>query len=119
MEKKYNYNAKIIDIHDGDTLNVLVDLGFNLSQEMTVRLFGLNAPELRVRNENNKLVENVLGTKTLTELKRLIPIGSDVILETKKDKKEKYGRYLGIILKDGININNYLLENNLATILKY
>ena len=105
----YEYKAIVASIYDGDTIRVNIDLGFNTwMNNESIRLYGIDAPELRG-------VERAEGLITRDELIKLIPIGSTITLKTIKDSKEKYGRYLGIILSEnGINVNDYLLTNQLA-----
>jgi len=122
-KQKFVYEAKVLDVHDGDTITVEIDLGFNVKFTEKIRFYGINAPELRVRNEAKKLVENPEGTKTLNVVKDFLKIGETIVIETMKDKKEKFGRYLANIYvvknKEEIHLNKYLLENNLATKMIY
>lgn len=122
-KQKFVYEAKVLDVHDGDTITVEIDLGFNVKFTEKIRFYGINAPELRVRNEAKKLVENPEGTKTLNVVKDFLKIGETIVIETMKDKKEKFGRYLANIYivknKEEIYLNKYLLENNLATKMIY
>ena len=123
IKQKFVYEAKVLSVHDGDTISVEIDLGFELKFTDKIRFYGLNAPELKMRNDKNKLVENPAGTKTLEIVKEFLPIGSTIVVETIKDKKEKYGRYLANIyaMRDGeqINVNKWLLDYELAVPMKY
>ena len=123
LKQKFVYEAKVLSVHDGDTISVEIDLGFELKFTDKIRFYGLNAPELKIRNDKNKLVENPAGTKTLEIVKEFLPIGSTIVVETIKDKKEKYGRYLANIyaMRDGeqINVNKWLLDYKLAIPMKY
>lgn len=122
-KQKFTYEAIVKDIHDGDTISVEFDLGFNIKFSDKIRFYGINAPELRIRNENKKLVENTKGTETLEIVKSLLKIGDTIVVETIKDKKEKFGRYLGkIYIKNGeeqIFLNEFLLEKGYAEKLIY
>ena len=122
-KQKFVYEAKVLDIHDGDTISIEIDLGFQMRFTDKVRFYGINAPELKIRDEKNKMVENPLGTKTLNTVKEFIKIGDVITIETIKDKKEKYGRYLAnvyVLLDDRqICLNDYLLNNGLAVPMKY
>jgi endonuclease YncB( thermonuclease family) len=85
----YDYPAKLIDVVDGDTIDVIRDAGADLSQHMRIRFSKINAPE-------KSTPEGVEAKKWLTQLLT----NSDgtlknIYLVTIKDKKEKYGRYLG------------------------
>lgn len=123
LKQRFVYEAKVLDVHDGDTISVEIDLGFELKFTDKIRFYGLNAPELKMRNDKNKLVENPIGTKTLEIVKEFLPIGSIIVVETIKDKKEKYGRYLAniYVMRDGeqINVNKWLLDYELAVPMKY
>ena len=115
IKQKFIYEAKVLDIHDGDTISVEIDCGFQLSFKDKIRFFGVNAPELKIKNENKKMIENTLGTQTLNVVKDFIKVGDTILIETIKDKKEKYGRYLAKIFitknKKQICLNDYLLTN--------
>ena len=102
----YYYNAKIIKVYDADTVTAIVDCGFSISMKIKVRLYGINAPEVRGK-------ERPEGLKSRDYLRSLI-LDKNVIIETIKDKKGKYGRYIGIIHIDGKNVNELLVENKYA-----
>lgn len=81
----YIYLAKLIKVIDGDTLDVEVDLGFDLRQSMRVRLQGVNAPERTGR-------QRLRGLKSQQFL--IDQLGSAKMIGIKTYKIEKYGRYL-------------------------
>ena len=84
----YSYDAVVRSVHDGDTIAVDVDAGFDLwIHGMKLRLYGINAPELATPE----------GKKAQAALVAIIPVGSAVVIETIKDKTEKYGRMLAKI----------------------
>ncbi len=122
-KQKYVYEAKVLDVHDGDTITVEIELGFEMRFTDKMRFYGINAPELKVRDENKKLVPNFEGMKTLATVNDFIKVGDIIIIETIKDKKEKYGRYLANIYvtknDEQIFLNKFLLDNGLATEMKY
>lgn len=108
----YNYRATIIKVVDGDTIHLEIDLGFDIRQKTTVRLFGINTPELRGDNKEG-------GAKAKERVKELLPEGTIVRITTEKDRKEKYGRYLAIIYlntsaSEYDTINNLLIGEGLA-----
>lgn len=82
-------HAKIVRIIDGDTVILSLQLGFTVSVEVTVRLYGINAPE-------SKGATKAAGLASANQLRQLLPCGCDVRIETLKIK-EKYGRYLARI----------------------
>lgn len=103
----YQYKAKIIDVYDGDTVTALVDLGFLSFREMKLRLYGIDTPELRG-------AEKIEGRKVRDIVREMI-LDKEVTINSYKDKQGKYGRYLAtIILEDGLNINEWLVENGHA-----
>lgn len=91
---------------DGDTADLTVDLGFSIFFDIRVRLYGINAPELYTTE----------GKATRTALARQVPEGSLLKLISLKDKKDKYGRYLAVLFTpEGLNINEWLVDNGLAS----
>ncbi len=102
----YNYKAKIIGVYDGDTVTAVVDLGFLHSQEMKLRLYGIDTPELRG-------AEKIEGRKVRDILRGMI-LDKEVEIHTYKDKQGKYGRYLATIVLDGVDINQWLVDNGHA-----
>ena len=102
----YTYRAKIIGVYDGDTVTALVDLGFGITNKIKVRLKGINTPELRG-------VERAQGIISRDFLREKI-LNKDIVIETFKDKKGKYGRYIGTLWINDENINELLVEQGLA-----
>lgn len=82
----YEYSATVISVYDGDTITVSVDMGFHITQTMSVRLARINSPEVRGGSSTEGLEAR--------DYLRSILLGKKVILVTYKDGKEKYGRYL-------------------------
>ncbi len=102
----YHYKAKILDVYDGDTVTAFVDLGFLHFQEMKLRLYGIDTPELRGEERASGLiVRDILREKILDK---------EVEVFTYKDSQGKYGRYLATIVIDGEDINQWLLDNGHA-----
>ena len=96
-----------VGVYDGDTVTLDIDLGFNHSMNnQKIRLFGINTPEVRG-------VEREAGLISKQRVKDLILL-KNVILISHKDKTGKYGRWLGTIIVDGINVNQLLLDEGLA-----
>ncbi|MCB9758362.1 MAG: thermonuclease family protein [Alphaproteobacteria bacterium] len=85
----YEYQAKVDRIIDGDTIDLLVDLGFYTSTLMRVRLRGVDAPEVR----GVERPEGLLSTAFVNEQ---IPAGTKVLIRTYKIGK--FGRYIADIL---------------------
>ena len=53
--KLYHYSAKVTRVVDGDTIDVILDLGFDVSLKARVRFFGIDAPESRTRDAEEKM----------------------------------------------------------------
>jgi micrococcal nuclease len=96
------YKCKIVKIYDGDTVTAEIDLGFSIKHTIVIRLAGINAPEIRGK-------ERPEGLRSKTYLQELIK-DKQVVVQTLKDKKEKYGRYLGILWLGDLNISEHLVE---------
>ena len=107
----YEYGCKVTRVVDGDTVDCILDLGFSILHKCRVRLFGIDTPESRTRDKDEK-VRGKLAAKFLGDA---IDNGKKVVLRSKlKDSKGKYGRVLGEIIVDDININVAMIENYLA-----
>jgi micrococcal nuclease len=107
----YEYGCKVTRVVDGDTVDCILDLGFSILHKCRVRLFAIDTPESRTRDKDEK----VRGKLAAKFLKDAIDDGKKVILRTKlKDSKGKYGRVLGEVVVDDININVSMIENYLA-----
>ena len=112
----YHYNAKVTAAYDGDTITVDIDLGLRTTiKGEKVRLNRINTPEVRGP-------EKVAGKVSRDWLRKRI-VGRSVLIETFKDKKGKYGRYIAEIWlpeNDGYtNINDELVERGLAVYKEY
>lgn len=105
----FNYRAKVLNVVDGDTVDLEVDVGFDWHFNGRFRLFGINAPERYA----------IGGREATAHLLSLIPIGSPVLLDSMKDKRDKYGRYLATILADGIDVNMKMVQDGHAVLASY
>lgn len=116
----YTYRARLTEhkrthpIYDADTVRLTVDLGFSLTSDLgPCRLYGIDAPELRGE-------DRPAGIAARDFLRDLIEPGQWFTVRTKKDTKGKYGRYLvTIVLDDGTNINELLVETGHAVAREY
>jgi len=107
----YEYGCSVTRVVDGDTIDVILDLGFSVLHKCRVRLYGIDTPESRTRNKDEK-VRGKLAAKFLEDS---INNGKQVILRSKlKDSKGKYGRVLGEVIVDDININELMVKRYLA-----
>ena len=107
----YHYKANVESTYDGNTVRVNIDLGLKTwIMDEPIRLFGINAPEL-------KGPERPKGLKSRDRLRELIN-GKEIFLETIKDTKGKFGRYLGKIWieENGkwVSVNDRIVEEGFA-----
>ena len=110
----YQYKCKINKVLDGDTVDIDLDLGFNIVlANQRVRMAGVDTPESRTTNKEEK-PRGLLSKKKLAEK---LPVGSWHIIETQRsdNNDDKFGRILGVfILEDGTKVNEWLIQNNYA-----
>lgn len=110
----YEYKATLISVYDGDTITVSVELGFHISQIMSVRLAKINAPEIRGESKE-------VGQKSLAFLQKTLTIGKPLRLVTYKDGREKYGRYLAEVFTDDnpLSVNDQMVNSGHAVYKEY
>ena len=115
----YNYNAICTRVVDGDTVDAMIDLGFGVHVKKRIRLAGINAPESRTRDKQEK----ILG---LAAKDRLIAMmeGADNKFELESQELGKYGRVLGKLHIDKLDgkdlitktcVNDCLVKEGYAT----
>tara|TARA_B100000902_G_C27216875_1_gene867486 strand:+ start:714 stop:1136 length:423 start_codon:yes stop_codon:yes gene_type:complete len=106
----YSYRVKsIVKIIDGDTFDCIMDLGFDVLLEARVRMYGIDTPESRTRDLEEKkfglLAKDWLGNH----------LNDDIIITTELDnEKGKFGRILGTVWAEGTNINEKMIEEHMA-----
>jgi len=85
------YQAKIVEVIDGDTFDLMIDLGFGVFTQQRMRLYGIDAPEMKTdagKDLQRRLVENYYLAHVIVQS-----------IEAPKSKqfRDKYGRFLAII----------------------
>ena len=115
--EKYIYRAKLDRVVDGDTVDALIDVGFDIWFKKRIRFKGVDTWESRTRN----LEEKAMGLKAKARTKELLEEVSSKsgYFRIKSYGLGKYGRVLGVLLIDDannnfININNTLVEEGYA-----
>ncbi len=111
----YQYKVKkIIKIIDGDTFSAELDLGFNLSYSVHIRLTDIDAPEVRTLNEDMKKY----GLRAKQKLEEYLKGGDGDLLVTtlKPSSDDKYNRVLATAYKEGQNLtaSEFMLANQYA-----
>ena len=107
------YVRKVENIVDGDTIDVLIDLGFDILFQSRVRLAGIDTPESRTKD----LKEKTLGLESKEYLKKHLKDAKSVVIKTEKmDSSEKYGRILGWVYVNGetVSLNDKMINDGYA-----
>lgn len=104
----FKYTAKVLRVVDADTFDLLVDVGFSITLKERFRLAGVDAPEswrpkTKAEGEHGELAK--VAVKKLLDNKKVT---------VKTYKGDKYGRWLCDVLVDGVDIADYLRENDLT-----
>ena len=106
-EYLYHYKAHVTKVYDGDTITVDIDMGCDVMiKGEKIRLFGINTPEMRG--------EDKIAGKAARDFLREKILGKTITLKTIKDKTGKYGRLLGIIYMDDVDLNQLLITEGHA-----
>jgi micrococcal nuclease len=110
----YEYFVKEVkNVVDGDTIDVVIDLGFDILFASRVRLAGIDTPESRTTDK----VEKILGLESKDYLKKHLKDAKSVIIKTEKmDSSEKYGRILGWLYVNGetVSVNDKMINDGYA-----
>lgn len=112
----YTYKCVILDIVDGDTVDIDIDLGFGVwLRDQRVRVYGIDAPESRTSDDTEK----IFGLLSKDKVMGLIPVGSKQILKTHLgEERGKFGRILGEFYVDygGTvkSVSEIMVENHYA-----
>ena len=113
----YEYNFKLLKIVDGDTVDGIIDLGFDVSVKKRVRLVGINAPETCLQRSiacpKERKEEKRKGIAAKHKLAELLRNQSKITIKTQLDKSGKFGRVLGTLFTHEndvpLDINRFLL----------
>ena len=109
--KLYHYSAEVTRVVDGDTVDAFVDLGFDMHSKQRVRLFGINTPECRTRDKEEKK----RGLAAKARLKEMLSEEKNkCVIKTRLDKKGKFGRVLGVLYVNDKDLNNQLVKEGHA-----
>jgi len=110
----YIYRIKSVGkVVDGDTIDADIDLGFDISLTKRIRLAGIDTPESRTADANEKK----LGLEAKDWLKHRLQFAKDIIIKTElPDSTEKYGRIIGHLFINGeeTSLNNQMIEEGYA-----
>lgn len=107
------YVREVTKVIDGDTIDVVIDLGFSIMYASRVRLAGIDTPESRTRDK----LEKQLGLESKKYLADRIKEAKNIVIKTEKlDSSEKYGRVLGWLYLDGehTSVNLEMIDKGYA-----
>jgi len=102
----FEYRAELVRVVDGDTVDLLVDLGFNTFIRDRFRLSGIDAYETRGEEREKGLEAKDYLIDTLN--------AKELVITTSQNTKGKYGRWLSTIHADGVNVNQLLVDKGHA-----
>lgn len=104
------YKAIVEKVIDGDTIKMSIDLGFRIWIKANCRLYGINAPELNSKDED----ERNRAKQSVSHLSELVTVGEKYNIIS--HELDKYGRPLVTILVKGLeeSINNMMVESGHA-----
>ncbi len=108
----FSYRVKkVTKVVDGDTIDVTLDMGFDILYQQRVRLFGIDTPESRTRDKEEKKY----GLLSKYFLKDALSNGKKITIKTYKgDETGKFGRILGDVWIDGKSINQTMCDKGYA-----
>ena len=110
----YIYRIKSVGkVVDGDTIDAVIDLGFDISLTKRIRLAGIDTPESRTADA----YEKKLGLQAKDWLKHRLEFAKDIIIKTElPDSTEKYGRIIGHLYINGqeVSVNNQMIAEGYA-----
>jgi micrococcal nuclease len=113
FKNRYLYSARVLDVIDGDTLKVELDLGLSVYKVEKLRLFGVNTPETYgVSKDSEEYKKGVEATNFVVDA--LQEADENILVETIKDREGKYGRLLALVYFEKGCLNQILVEEGLA-----
>lgn len=111
MEREWEFDAKLVRAIDGDTYEFAVDVGFKIHPHITVRIIGINAPEITGKTK----VEGYLS-KDYAE--NILVNAENIVIKTEKNKndvqKKSFTRYLAQVFVDGVDLAELLVNEKFA-----
>ena len=103
--------SKVVKIIDGDTIDVILDLGFDIMYKSRVRLFGIDTPESRTRD----VIEKEYGLMSKKYLTNKLKSAKKISIKTYKGEETgKFGRILGDVFVDGKSVNLMMCNDGYA-----
>jgi len=115
----YQYKATVERVVDGDTLDVVIDLGFKITTNQRIRLAGINTPETFTVKKGSEEYKKGVAARQYVE-QRLADNNNQILIETDK-YTGKFGRYIGTIYLENTEktLNAELVEKGFAVYKNY
>ena len=112
----YNFRVtEVVKVIDGDTIDVVIDLGFDLYKKERVRIAGVDTPEKRTRDAEEKALGIDATVWMQTQLQEALDSDSDLIIRTELEGGfGKYGRLLGWLYDANVSLNEQMIEDGYA-----
>ena len=108
MAAPYRYsNCRVDRCVDGDTVDLWINLGFSTFVKKRVRLYGINTPESRTRD----LEEKVRGKAATAHMETMLEGG---FCDLDSHELGKYGRVLGTLYVEGVDLNKQMIDDGHA-----
>ena len=112
--QQYNYTAEVLEVNDGDTYTVRVNLGMRIYPETEIRMLGIDTPETKKYKGRYRFAEEIDIGKKIAKWVRNRILGKQVRLKTHLDEDDKYGRLLAEIEYEvngqWVNLNQQMLS---------
>ena len=105
----YEYRAELKRVVDGDTYDLRVDLGFHVSKQIRIRMLGIDTHETYgVKKESDEYKQGMVEKQFVEDW---FDEADSIFVETEKDGKGKYGRWLARVFNEsGESLNATLVE---------
>ena len=107
---KYEFKILQFRVIDGDSVEAVLDLGLALTSKEVIRMIGVDAPEVRTKN----LEEKQAGFLAKQWLIDKMEAATLLVCDSVDFRRGKYGRVLGSVIADGVNLNTLMISEGLA-----
>lgn len=103
---------EVVKVVDGDTIDVVIDLGFGITIDERLRLYGIDAWEIVGQ-------EKAYGLRAREFLRSRLQAAKNIVIDVLDEERGKYGRVLATVFADGVNLNRLLVERGHAEAAEY
>lgn len=108
----YKCKAKVVSVYDGDTFTACFKYRGQIIK-YRFRTFGYDSPEMKpLKSKPNREEEKAKAIIARDKFKEIIKFETNELVDLKMLGFDKYGRILVNVIKDGINVNEWMIKNN-------